>query len=119
MEGMTHSDWVRIAESPKFAELHSRKFRFLFGWWVLFTVFFFLVPLGAGYLPDLYRLKIVGNINFAYTMAMFQFIGSWALAIHYTRWANSVSDPLTAHVKEELAVHQENAAGTGRPRAHQ
>lgn len=119
MKGMERADWVRIAESPKFIELHDRKTRFLFGWLIAFTVFFFLVPLGAGYLPELYRLKVVGNINFAYLMVMFQFVGSWALAIHYTRWANNVSDPLSAQVKEEMLSRIKETIGGHRADAHQ
>ena len=41
-------DWSAIAKNPKFIELHHKKTTFLVGWWVFSTVFYFLLPIGAG-----------------------------------------------------------------------
>jgi uncharacterized membrane protein (DUF485 family) len=103
MRALEHSDWVKIAESPEFVELHQRKTRFLFGWWICATLFFFCIPLGAGYLPNVFEYKVIGNINFAYTLVIFTFFASWLLSVLYMIWANKVSDPLTAQVVEKLA----------------
>jgi len=118
MKELEHTDWVRIAESPSFIELHRKKTRFLFGWWICSVLFFFTIPLGAGYLPDLFRFKVIGNINFAYILVIFTFFASWYLSIRYMRWANRVSDPLTAHVVEELAARIHSTGSVAQPMAH-
>lgn len=102
MSKLEKVDWGQVANSSRFVELASRKKRFLFGWWIVSTAWYFLLPLGAGFLPALFRWKVIGNINFAYLFALSQFFLSWAIAIHYYLWANKVSDPMTAQVAQQI-----------------
>lgn len=95
-------DWAAIARNPKFEEIHSRKAKFLFGWWIFSTAYYFCLPIGAGSLTELWRWKVIGAINFGYLFALSQFFVSWWLAIYYARWANRVSDRLTAELIEDL-----------------
>ncbi|MBI4963334.1 MAG: DUF485 domain-containing protein [Desulfomonile tiedjei] len=97
-------DWAAIAKNPKFVELHHRKAYFLFGWWIFSTVYYFLLPIGAGSATELWRWKVIGNINFGYLFALSQFFVSWALAIYYAVWANRVSDRLTNELLDELKL---------------
>lgn len=109
MNTLDHLDWVKIAKSPEFVELHQRKIRFLFGWWICSIMFFFCIPLGAGYLPGLFQYRVIGNINFAYTLVIFTFFASWFLSVRYMMWANKVSDPLTNQVVKKLAKKLDQA----------
>lgn len=100
----TQEDWAAIARNPKFRELHKRKTVFLFGWWIFSTLYYFLLPIGAGHWPELFRVKVIGNINFGYLFALSQFFVSWAIAIYYASWANRVSDRLTKELIDELKL---------------
>ncbi|MFB3925160.1 MAG: DUF485 domain-containing protein [Syntrophales bacterium] len=88
-------DWAKIAQDESFIELHKTKTRFLFGWWVALTLFSFMLPLGAGYVPDLFRAKIIGKINFAYLFVIVQIVISMSMSVIYYNWANRVSDKMT------------------------
>ncbi len=95
-------DWKAIAQNPKFVELHHKKSVFLFGWWVFSTVYSFLLPIGAAYTPGLFKIKIIGALNFGYLFALSQFAVSWALAHYYAHVANKDFDRLTRELVDEL-----------------
>jgi uncharacterized membrane protein (DUF485 family) len=97
-------DWAAIARNPKFIELHHRKAYFLFGWWIFSTVYYFLLPIGAGSFGGFFSIKVIGNINVGYLFALSQFFVSWALAIYYAVWANRVADRLTNELIRELKL---------------
>jgi uncharacterized membrane protein (DUF485 family) len=95
-------DWAAIASNPKFVELHHKKSIFLFGWWVFSTVYYFLLPIGAAYAPGLFKVKVLGPINFGYVFALSQFFVSWGLAHYYAHVANKDFDRLTRELVDEL-----------------
>lgn len=94
--------WAAIARNPKFVELHRRKTTFLFGWWIFSTIYYFLLPIGAGSAPGFFSVKVLGNINIGYLFALSQFFVSWGIAMYYASWANRVSDRLTRELLDEL-----------------
>ncbi len=96
-------NWAEIAKNPKFVELHHRKQKFLFGWWIFSSVYYFLLPIGAAYAPDLYKMKLIGVINFGYIFALSQFFVSWGIAHYYAHVANKEFDRLTRELVSELA----------------
>jgi uncharacterized membrane protein (DUF485 family) len=98
----TTYDWAAIARNPKFIELHGRKTKFLFGWWIFSTLFYFLLPIGAAYAPELFKIKVLGRINFGYAFALSQFFVSWWLAMYYAKVANRDFDRLTRELVQEL-----------------
>ena len=95
-------DWKAIAKNPKFIELHHKKSAFLFGWWAFSSAFYFLLPIGAAYAPGLFKIKIIGVINFGYIFALSQFVVSWALAHYYAHVANKDFDRMTKELIDEL-----------------
>ncbi len=97
-------DWAAIARNPKFRELHRRKAYFLFGWWIFSTVYYFLLPIGAGAAPGFFSIKVIGAVNIGYLFALSQFFVSWAIALYYWGWANKVSDRLTSELIDELKL---------------
>jgi uncharacterized membrane protein (DUF485 family) len=98
----TKYDWDAIAANPKFRELHRRKTAFLFGWWAFAAVLYLLLLLGAGYAPDLFKVKVIGNINVCYLFALLQFLSSWGIAIYYAHVANKDFDRLTDELVREI-----------------
>jgi uncharacterized membrane protein (DUF485 family) len=95
-------DWAAIAKNPKFRELHRKKSAFLFGWWIFSTLYYFLLPIGAAYAPGLFKIKMLGVLNFGYMFALSQFIVSWGLAIYYANVANKDFDRMTKSLVDEL-----------------
>ena len=96
-------DWKAIDNDPRFQELHRRKTGFLWGLMVFSLVYYFLLPIGAAYATDLFRIKILGHINFGYMFALSQFFVSWGLAHYYAHVANKDFDRLTRELVSEIA----------------
>ena len=95
-------DWAAIAKHPKFVEIHRSKAGFLIGWWVFSTAYYFLLPIGAAYTPGLFKIKVIGVINFGYIFALSQFLVSWGLAHYYAHVANKDFDRMTKDLIDEL-----------------
>jgi uncharacterized membrane protein (DUF485 family) len=81
-------DWSAIDADPRFQALHARKSRFLWGLMIFAVIYYFLLPIGAGYFTELYKTRIWGVINFGLLFALSQFIVAWAIAWHYARRAS-------------------------------
>jgi uncharacterized membrane protein (DUF485 family) len=97
-------DWAAIARNPKFVELHHKKTAFLFGWWIFSCVYYFLLPIGAAYTPGIFKVKVLGPINFGYAFALSQFFVSWGIALYYSHVANKDFDRLTRELIDELHI---------------
>jgi uncharacterized membrane protein (DUF485 family) len=95
-------DWDAIAKNSKYLELKRKKRVFLFGWWFAASVFYFLLPILSGYFPDLFKIKIIGVINFGYLFILSQFVVAFFVAIIYTRVANSEFDRLTEELVRDI-----------------
>lgn len=94
--------WAKLAKMPKFVELHSKKKAFLLTLWCLGSICFFLLPICAGYFPDVMKVKIFGRLNFGYFFCLFEFAMIWAIALYYTYKTNTYFDPLTKEVVAEI-----------------
>lgn len=51
----TAINWAAIDADPRFQELHRRKVGFLMGLMVFSIAYYFLLPVGAAYFPDLFK----------------------------------------------------------------
>lgn len=94
------ADWAQVASDPRFVELHRRKGRFLFGWWIVSTIIYLVLLVGAGLAPKLFAASIIGDMNFGYLFILSLFIYCWIVAGYYASWANRVSDKITAELVE-------------------
>jgi len=105
---MAALNWTAIDSDPRFRELHARKTRFLWGLMAFSIAYYFLLPIGAGYFPELYRVKVWGPINVGILFALSQFVVAWAVAYVYARRASEF---------DEMAERIASAASTigGRP----
>ena len=80
-------DWDAVIADPRFQSLHRRKQGFLTGLMIFSVVFYFLLPIGAAYFTDLYKIKVWGPINFGLVFALSQFIVAWGIAWFYAKKA--------------------------------
>ena len=100
---MSHTDWARIHAHPKFSALHRRKSRFLWSLMAISVLYYFLLPLGAGYFPELFRYRLWGPLNVGLVFALSEFLAAWAIAALYARHANRHFDALAAELQQEFA----------------
>ncbi|MDF2446160.1 MAG: hypothetical protein K0S46_1396 [Moraxellaceae bacterium] len=91
-------DWYAVAADPRFIDLHRRKSRFLWGLMAFSLAFYFLLPLGAAYTPELFSMKVWGPLNFGLIFALSEFAVAWGVAVVYSRRANRVFDALAAEI---------------------
>ena len=77
-------NWLAIDNDPRFQRLHSKKVAFLTGLMIFSTVYYFLLPIGAAYFQDLFKMKVFGVVNFGILFALSQFVVAWGIAGYYT-----------------------------------
>ena len=77
-------NWQAIDEDPRFQTLHSKKVGFLTGLMVFSLFYYFLLPIGAAYFTDLFKIKVYGVVNVGILFALSQFIVAWGIAFYYT-----------------------------------
>ena len=100
---MATFDWAAIDADPGFRDLHARKTRFLWGLMAFSVVYYFLLPIGAAYFTDLYRVKVWGPINVGLVFALSQFVVAWGIAYLYARKA-SVFDAMAAEIARKAGA---------------
>jgi uncharacterized membrane protein (DUF485 family) len=94
-------DWAAIDAHPRFKELHSRKTAFLTSLMVFSVAFYFLLPVGAAYFQDLFKIKVWGVINVGILFALSEFIAAWAIAFYYSQRANREFDAMARELIEQ------------------
>ena len=94
-------DWRAIDNDPRFQELHRRKTRFLWGLMVFSLVYYFLLPIGAAYFQDLFKIKVWGPVNVGLLFALSEFVVAWGIAWYYSRKANTEFDAMAAELVRE------------------
>lgn len=100
-------DWNAVINDPRFQSLHRRKQGFLTGLMIFSVVFYFLLPIGAAYFQDLFKIKVWGDVNFGLLFALSEFIVAWVIAFYYSRRAGAEFDRLAA----EIAATYEKGRG--------
>ena len=80
-------NWAAIDADPRFQELHAKKSRFLWGLMVFAVIYYFLLPIGAAYFPNLYAIRVFGVINVGLVFALSQFLVAWGIAFIYAKRA--------------------------------
>ena len=91
-------DWKAIDSRPEFQELHRKKMGFLWGLMIFSMVYYFLLPIGAGYFQDLYKIKVWGPVNVGIVFALSEFIVAWSIAGIYAVRANKEFDAMAAEI---------------------
>jgi uncharacterized membrane protein (DUF485 family) len=91
-------DWNAVITDPRFQSLHRRKQGFLTGLMIFSVVFYFLLPIGAAYFQDLFKMKVWGVVNFGLLFALGQFVVAWLVAFFYSRRAGAEFDRAAAEI---------------------
>jgi uncharacterized membrane protein (DUF485 family) len=99
---LTTLNWGAIDTDPRFQELHRRKSRFLWGLMIFSVIYYFLLPIGAGYFQDLYKIKVWGPVNIGLLFALSEFVVAWWIAYYYSRRANADFDSMAAQLVREF-----------------
>jgi uncharacterized membrane protein (DUF485 family) len=100
-------DWNAVIADPRFQKLHLRKQLVLTGLMVFSVFYYFLLPIGAAYFQDLYKVKVWGVVNFGLLFALSEFVVAWGIAIYYSRVANRDFDRMA----REIAADYEKKGG--------
>ncbi|MFZ9874089.1 MAG: DUF485 domain-containing protein [Candidatus Methylacidiphilales bacterium] len=76
----------QIARDPDFSALLRKKAILILPATGFFIVYYFALPIAAGWFPELMQREIWGRVNVAYLFALSQFLMTWGLAFLYV-WA--------------------------------
>ena len=95
-------DWKAIDSRPEFQALHSKKMGFLWGLMIFSLVYYFLLPIGAAYFQDWYKIKVWGPVNVGIVFALSQFVVAWGIAWYYAHHANAVFDAEAAAIVQDV-----------------
>jgi uncharacterized membrane protein (DUF485 family) len=87
-------NWAAIDNDPRFQKLHSKKVGFLAGLMIFSIFYYFLLPIGAAYFPELFKIKVWGPINVGILFALSEFVVAWGIAYYYSRRANREFDEM-------------------------
>jgi uncharacterized membrane protein (DUF485 family) len=91
-------DWNAVIADQRFQVLHRKKQGFLAGLMIFSVVFYFMLPIGAAYFQDLFRIKVWGVVNVGLLFALTQFVVAWLVAFYYSRRAGSEFDRLAREI---------------------
>ncbi len=87
-------NWAAIDADPRFQLLHKRKTGFLLSLMIFSVFFYFLLPIGAAYFAEIFKVRVWGPINIGLLFALSEFIVAWAIAFFYSRRANREFDEM-------------------------
>lgn len=97
-------DWSAIAGDPKFRSLHRRKTRFLTLLMLFSITYYFLLPIGAAYFPELYARTLWGPVNLGIALALSEFVVAWGVAVIYTQRANREFDKVAREIAGDAVM---------------
>ncbi len=101
MSQTNNIDWAGIDSDPRFQELHRRKTTFLWTLMIISIIYYFLLPIGAAYYQDLFKIKVWGVVNVGILFALSEFVVAWSIAAIYAKKANKEFDAMAqAFLKE-------------------
>ncbi|MFA7292100.1 MAG: DUF485 domain-containing protein [Rhodocyclaceae bacterium] len=93
-------DWASIDADPRFQALHRKKVKFLGLLMGVSIAYYFLLPVGAAYFPELFRIRVFGVVNAGILFALSEFLVAWVVAALYTWRANREFDRLTEEINQ-------------------
>lgn len=96
--------WSKIVGDPRFQRLHAKKTAFLWGLMAFSVAYYFLLPIGAAWFIDIYKIKLWGPVNVGLVFALSQFLVAWGIA-----WFYSVKAAQFDAMAEEIAKDARDA----------
>lgn len=101
MSQTNNINWAAIDADPRFQELHRKKTTFLWSLMIFSTIYYFLLPIGAAYYQDLFKVKVWGVVNFGILFALSEFVVAWLIAFVYAQKANKQFDAMAQVIINE------------------
>lgn len=92
----TTVNWAAIDNDPRFQALHKKKTTFLWSLMIFSIIYYFMLPIGAAYYQDLFKIKVWGPVNVGLLFALSEFVVAWSIAAIYARRANRDFDAMSA-----------------------
>jgi uncharacterized membrane protein (DUF485 family) len=77
-------NWAAIDADPRFQRLHAKKTTFLMALMIFSIIYYFLLPIGAAYFQDIFKIKVFGPVNVGILFALSEFVVAWGIAGYYT-----------------------------------
>ncbi|WP_371615234.1 DUF485 domain-containing protein [Streptomyces sp. NBC_00454] len=96
------AEFVRVQQSPEFAELRSAHRSFAFPLTVAFIAWYLLYVLLSNYAGGFMGTKLFGNINVALVLGLAQFATTFLIAFLYSRHAAAKLDPRASAIKARM-----------------
>jgi len=96
-------DWDAIIRDPRFQSLHRRKSQFLWGLMALSVAYYFMLPIGAAYFQEVFKIRVWGVVNVGLLFALSEFVVAWVIALIYSRKASQDFDLLAAQISADFA----------------
>ncbi len=97
-------NWAAVDADPRFQELHRKKTRFLAFLMIFSIIYYFLLPIGAAYFTDLFKIQVFGPVNLGLLFALSEFIVAWGIAAYYTVRANGEFDRMAEEINREITA---------------
>lgn len=94
-------NWAAIDADPRFQRLHTRKTRFLMGLMIFSVIYYFMLPIGAAYFQDIFKIKVWGPLNVGLLFALSEFVVAWGVAFIYSQRANGEFDAMAEELVRE------------------
>jgi len=96
-------DWDAVIADPRFQALHKKKTAFLWGLMAFSVAYYFLLPIGAAFFQDVFKVQVWGPINVGLLFALSEFAVAWGVAIYYSKKANAEFDRMAAEIADDVA----------------
>lgn len=95
-------DFPAAQRSPEFQELRKTHRGFVFPLAVAFLVWYLLYVVLAMYAPQLFAVRVIGNVNLGVVLGLLQFVTTFAITGAYVSFANRKLDPKATAIRERL-----------------
>src|ERR1700687_3915165 len=96
-------DWDAIIRDPRFQSLHRCKSLFLWGLMALSVAYYCMLPIGATYFQDVFKIRVWGVVNVGLLFALSEFVVAWVIALIYSRKSSQDFDLLATQISAGLA----------------
>ena len=96
-------NWEAVILDPRFQRLRRRKRVCLWGLMFFSVVYYFLLPIGAGYVPGLFKIQVWGVVNIGLIFALSEFVVAWGIAWVYSLKAHRDFDTLAAAIAADFS----------------
>lgn len=104
-------DFPAAQRSDEFQELRKTHRGFVFPLAVAFLIWYLLYVVLAMYAPQLFAIRVFGNVNLGIVLGLLQFVTTFAITGAYVSFANRKLDPKATAIREDLESRPQATGG--------